>query len=81
MAFTPFDQAAMRRALDLASRGRGFVEPNPLVGAVVAAGETLRSLAMRFYGDPAMADRIWEANRGRLRSPELLVPGMELTLP
>lgn len=47
----------------------------------VAAGETLRSLALRFYGDPAMADRIWEANRGRLRSPELLVPGMELTLP
>lgn len=41
MAFTPFDQAAMRRALDLAGRGRGFVEPNPLVGAVVAAGETL----------------------------------------
>ncbi len=25
----------MRRALDLAERGRGFVEPNPLVGAVV----------------------------------------------
>jgi diaminohydroxyphosphoribosylaminopyrimidine deaminase/5-amino-6-(5-phosphoribosylamino)uracil reductase len=41
MAFTPFDQAAMRRALDLAGRGRGFVEPNPLVGAVVAAGEVI----------------------------------------
>lgn len=26
----------MRRALELAERGRGFVEPNPLVGAVVA---------------------------------------------
>ena len=25
----------MRRALDLAARGRGFVEPNPMVGAVV----------------------------------------------
>src|SRR5437588_4329418 len=25
----------MRRALELAERGRGFVEPNPLVGAVL----------------------------------------------
>jgi diaminohydroxyphosphoribosylaminopyrimidine deaminase/5-amino-6-(5-phosphoribosylamino)uracil reductase len=29
------DEAWMRRALDLAERGRGHVEPNPLVGAVV----------------------------------------------
>lgn len=28
----------MRRALDLADRGRGLVSPNPLVGAVVVAG-------------------------------------------
>jgi diaminohydroxyphosphoribosylaminopyrimidine deaminase/5-amino-6-(5-phosphoribosylamino)uracil reductase len=38
MAFTPFDEAAMRRALELARRGGGFVEPNPQVGAVVAVG-------------------------------------------
>lgn len=41
MAFTPFDEAAMRRALDLAGRGRGFVEPNPQVGAVVAHGSEI----------------------------------------
>jgi diaminohydroxyphosphoribosylaminopyrimidine deaminase/5-amino-6-(5-phosphoribosylamino)uracil reductase len=35
MAQRPFDEAAMRRALELAARGRGFVEPNPQVGAVV----------------------------------------------
>jgi diaminohydroxyphosphoribosylaminopyrimidine deaminase/5-amino-6-(5-phosphoribosylamino)uracil reductase len=29
------DDAYMARALELAERGRGFVEPNPLVGAVV----------------------------------------------
>lgn len=29
------DLSWMRRALELAERGRGFVEPNPLVGAVV----------------------------------------------
>ncbi|MFM7205977.1 MAG: bifunctional diaminohydroxyphosphoribosylaminopyrimidine deaminase/5-amino-6-(5-phosphoribosylamino)uracil reductase RibD [Planctomycetaceae bacterium] len=37
MALTPSDEAAMRRALELAARGRGFVEPNPQVGAVVVA--------------------------------------------
>jgi len=31
-----FDTAAMRRALQLARRGLGWVEPNPAVGAVVA---------------------------------------------
>jgi diaminohydroxyphosphoribosylaminopyrimidine deaminase / 5-amino-6-(5-phosphoribosylamino)uracil reductase len=31
----PAAAAWMRRALELAERGRGFVEPNPLVGAVV----------------------------------------------
>src|SRR3989440_10435580 len=29
------DETWMRRALDLAERGRGCVEPNPLVGAVI----------------------------------------------
>ena len=31
----PNDELWMRRALELAERGRGYVEPNPLVGAVV----------------------------------------------
>src|ERR1700756_5554338 len=32
---TEADGAWMRRALALAERGRGYVEPNPLVGAVL----------------------------------------------
>jgi nucleoid-associated protein YgaU len=47
----------------------------------VGPGETLTSLAKRFYGDAAQANRIWEANRDQLRSPELVVAGMELKLP
>lgn len=55
----------------------------PTAGSTVrlAPGDTLESLAMRFYGDRAAAGRIWEANRDRLRSPELAVAGMELRLP
>lgn len=37
MAWTAFEEAAMRQALDVARRGAGRVEPNPMVGAVVAA--------------------------------------------
>lgn len=35
------DTIWMQRALELAQRGRGAVEPNPLVGAAVVRGETI----------------------------------------
>ncbi|WDI44932.1 bifunctional diaminohydroxyphosphoribosylaminopyrimidine deaminase/5-amino-6-(5-phosphoribosylamino)uracil reductase RibD [Bremerella sp. P1] len=35
MAIADDDQRFMRRALDLAEQGRGFVEPNPMVGCVI----------------------------------------------
>lgn len=68
------------------------VQPNPLAGQViepgrrpakvrVGQGETLESLAQRFYGDRAMAPRLFEANRDQLRNPHLVVAGMELRLP
>src|SRR5437773_2722448 len=37
----PLERAAMERALDLARRGWGRVAPNPLVGAVVLAGDAV----------------------------------------
>ena len=39
MAWTALEDAAMRQALDLARRGAGLVEPNPMVGAVVVAAD------------------------------------------
>src|SRR5438876_8296996 len=33
------DSRMMLRALDLARRGQGFVEPNPMVGCVIVQGE------------------------------------------
>jgi len=80
--------------IDIASRSSGgaAIEPRrgpaatPVAAAVggrirVAPGDTLPAMAQRLYGDPAMARRIWELNRDQLRSPELVVPGMELRLP
>ena len=39
MAWTALEEAAMRQALDLAQRGAGLVEPNPMVGAVIVAAD------------------------------------------
>jgi diaminohydroxyphosphoribosylaminopyrimidine deaminase/5-amino-6-(5-phosphoribosylamino)uracil reductase len=47
------DEAWMRRALELAERGRGAVEPNPLVGAVIVrAGEVVGEGCHQRYGGP-----------------------------
>src|SRR5271156_3877977 len=47
------DEIWMRRALELAERGRGHVEPNPLVGAVlVRDGKLLGEGWHRKFGGP-----------------------------
>ena len=47
------DETYMRRALDLALRGRGRAEPNPLVGCVIArGGKVLGEGAHELYGGP-----------------------------
>lgn len=47
----------------------------------VGPGDSLESLAVTVYGDRTRAPALWQANRDRLRSPDLLVPGMELRVP
>ncbi len=47
----------------------------------VCDGDDLTSIASRFYGTPAAARGIWEANRDILPDPNLLPIGLELRLP
>jgi len=69
-------------ARSAAAAGAPLIEPVRRPGSVrVGPGETLETLAQRFYGDRTMATRLWEANRDRLRSPALVTAGMELRLP
>ena len=50
---TPCDSHWMSLALELASRGRGFVEPNPMVGCVVVENNDLVASGYhRFFGGP-----------------------------
>lgn len=68
MSWTDFDLACMRRALDLAARGQGSVEPNPMVGCVVAqAGREIAAGWHDRYGGPHAE----AAALGAARSAEL----------
>lgn len=43
----------------------------------LAKGDTLSSLAARYWGDPRLWVAIYEANKGRLADPDTLVPGKD----
>lgn len=64
VAFSELDLQFMRRALELARRGEGFVEPNPMVGCVVARdGRLITEGWHRYFGGPH-AERDAIANAG-----------------
>jgi nucleoid-associated protein YgaU len=57
------------------------VSVGPAVVHVVAAGESLGSIAVRYYGDSTRWQRIYEANRGVIPDPNALAIGTRLTIP
>src|SRR5213594_3216542 len=70
----PAERAAMERALDLARRGWGRVAPNPLVGAVVLAGDTVVGEGYHAeYGGPHAEVVALEAAGGGARGATLVV--------
>ena len=58
MAFTEIDIKHMQHAIDLAEKGCGLNHPNPLVGAVVAKGETVLGQAYHLYRNREHAEVI-----------------------
>ena len=70
-----FDHAMMARAVHLAARGQGRVEPNPYVGAVlVKNGQILTEGAHRRYGGPhAEASALRRAGTDTARDATLYV--------
>lgn len=47
----------------------------------VVDGDTLWDLAQEYYGNPFDWRRIWDANRGEITDPNLILPGQVLTIP
>ena len=60
------DHRHMQRALELAELGRGAVEPNPVVGCVLAAGERVfvEGYHPRFGGPHAEINALTRARQG-----------------
>src|SRR2546426_7799389 len=70
----PAERAAMERALDLARRGWGRGAPNPLVGAVVLAGDrVVAEGSPAEYGGPHAEVVALEAAGARARGATLVV--------
>ncbi len=47
----------------------------------VKSGESLSKIAKHYYGDANKYNTIFEANRGKLKSADLIHPGDELVIP
>ena len=74
MAWKEYEIAAMKRALRLAERGRGAVEPNPMVGAVIVkGGKIIAEGYHRKFGGPHAEVWALEAAGGAPRGAEVFV--------
>lgn len=54
---------------------------SPAQSYVVQAGDTLWSIAQRFYGNPLMWSHIYYANQSQIHDPNEIYPGQQLTIP
>ncbi|HSV26612.1 MAG TPA: LysM peptidoglycan-binding domain-containing protein [Sedimentisphaerales bacterium] len=71
-------------ALDHRERPAQPAEPVPVKTTrfhIVQQGETLASIAVRYYGSAAAFRKIVEANKGALANPDRIHPGMKLIIP
>ena len=48
---------------------------------VVVKGDTLSKIAERYYGDPSLYRKIFEANRDVIKNPDLIQIGWKLRIP
>lgn len=47
----------------------------------VVKGDTLSKIAAKYYGDPSLYPKIFEANRDRIKNPDLIQVGWKLRIP
>ena len=52
-----------------------------VVTYTVQKGDSLSKIAKEFYGDAREWKKIYEANKERIKNPDLIQPGWVLTIP
>ena len=80
---TPFRREAPQRLADLAAQtSRSETgEVQPVSAITVQPGNTLWAIASDRYGEGFSYVRIFEANRDKIRDPDLIYPGQVFDLP
>ena len=66
--------------------GSSSTAPAPVGEAVtrtytVVAGDSLSKIAKKIYGDANRWKEIFEANKGKIKNPDLIYPGQVLKVP
>jgi nucleoid-associated protein YgaU len=89
---TAESREAMEKTVLIAGNVKGVskveaqgIEAPPQAGEVdfytIEKGDTLWSLAKRFYGDGNAYPRLFEANREVIKDPDLIYPGQKIRVP
>ena len=55
--------------------------PKPVQRLTVTQGNSLWAIAREVYGDGLMYVRVFEANKGQIRDPDLIYPGQVFEIP
>lgn len=76
---TPFQREPVQTILALVEEEGDLTSPVRLV--TVQPGNTLWGISRRTYGEGPLYVRVFEANRERIRDPDLIYPGQVFTVP
>lgn len=76
---TPFQREPVQTILALVEEEGDLTNPVRLV--TVQPGNTLWGISRRSYGEGTLYVRVFEANRQRIRDPDLIYPGQVFTVP
>ena len=83
---TPANSPATGKPADFSdvSGGSTTTAPGPVGGGTtytVKSGDSLSKIARHFYGDGNKWKKIHAANADKIPNPDLIHPGLELTIP
>jgi nucleoid-associated protein YgaU len=69
---TDFSDVTAGSSSTAATSGRSYI---------VKSGDNLSKIAKQFYGDPGKWKKIHAANADKIPNPDLIHPGLQLTIP
>jgi len=77
------DSSVPRADFSDVSGGESSTAPSSSAGTTytVKSGDSLSKIAKAQYGDASKWRRIYEANRDKIKNPDLIYPGQEFIIP